>query len=382
ILPDAPNAEATPADVAILLDMSGSMIHPDSSPGTQRIKLEGAISAINEFIDAVNQESNLNVRIGLAPFATGGNEFRVTEQSLEDNFFESNNPDLKQKIEQLANQRINGSTNLYAPLETTVNYLRKQASLNGNISNSLVENNEPSNPVNNNARQLVIIVLSDGFHNYDRDTENTQFEQLRYLLKPPDPQIPRVTVHTLGYGESLAEIYQSSRCRDFQLTEEQLTNDETIISEQIIDRLRDNCQRLDNLNTLGIDESKIRIDEFIVDRPRLRQIANVTGGIHQFPDNAEEVAQSLIKFLETLREYQLEYDQPGADRATKHEAQIVVKELSSQVVDYRICNIGCPPLQTVERLKLAVVAVIIFAAIGIFPFIKWSQQLRQNRDND
>jgi len=369
ILPSAPNAKTTPADVVIMLDMSGSMRYPDSSPGTRRIKFEGAINAINEFIDAVNREPNLTVRIGLAPFAAGGNEFRVTNKSLEANFFDSNNPELKKKVEQLAGQTIDGSTNLYQPLETTVNYLRSQ----------LPANSSPSNALDNSqSRQLVVILLSDGYHNADRGTEANQFEKLRYILKPSDSQIPRVVVHTLGYGESLKEIYQTSRC-NLQLTEEQLTQDQIVIQENIIDKIINNCQRSDNYAT-SLDESGVRIDQFIVDQPRLRQIANLTGGIHQFPDNAEEVAESLIKFLGTLREYQLEYNQPGADRATKHQAQVLVKvnELASQAVDYRICNIGCPPLKPMERTWLALAALTMFGLMGVFPFMKWSQRLSQD----
>ena len=369
ILPSSPDAKTTPADVVIMLDMSGSMKYPDSSPGTKQIKFAGAINAINEFIDTVNREPNLTVRIGLAPFARGGNEFIVSNKSLEGNFFESNNPELKNKVQQLANQDTNGSTNLYQPLETTVDYLRSQVPVNSN----------PSDAVDNSqSRQLVVILLSDGYHNYDRSTEANQFDKLRYILKPSDSQIPRVVVHTLGYGESLQEIYQTSRC-NIGLTEAQLTQDSIIIQEKIIDQVINYCQRLDNSET-SLDESRVRIDQFIVDQPRLRQIANLTGGIHQFPDNAEEVAQSLIKFLGTLREYQLEYDQPEADRATKHQAKVLVNNLTSNAMDYRICNIGCPPLKERDRTLLALAALTMFGLIGVFPFIGWSQRLHARRD--
>ena len=357
IIPTSSDAKTTPADVIIMLDMSGSMQHEDSS---RRIKFNGAINAINKFIEAVNREPNLTVRIGLAPFGEGGNEFKVTNKSLPENFYPSHSPKLKEKVEQLSNQTLSASTNLYQPLNTVVNYLRSQVVPNSNNPNS-TNNPEP--------KQLVVILLSDGYHNYDRDTEETQFNRLRDILKPQDQKIPRVTIHTLGYGESLKEIYNSSRC-NMKLTEEQLTQDNIILKEKVIEQIIGNCRRFN---------SKIPIDQFIVDQPRLRQIANLTGGIHQFPDNAEEVAESLIKFLGTLQEYQLEYDQPEADRATKHQAKVLVKNLTSNAMDYRICNIGCPPLKEGDRTLLALATLTMFGLIGVFPFIGWSQRLRKER---
>ena len=349
-------AKTTPADVIIMLDMTGSMKHSDSS-GT--IKFKAAINAINKFIDAVNNKPNLTVRIGLAPFGEGGNEFKVTNKSLEENFYSSQSSKLKEKVEQLSNQTLSASTNLYKPLTTAVEYLRDTGFSNSGNNNS-TNNRDP--------QQLVVILLSDGFHNYQRDTEETQFNRLRDILKPQDQKIPRVTVHTLGYGESLKDIYNNSQC-SLKLTEAQLTKDDIIIKDKVIEKIINNCRRV---------SSKISIDEFIVDQPRLRQIANLTGGIHQFPDNAEEVAESLIKFLETLQEYQLEYNQPEADRATKHQAKVLVKNLTSNAMDYRICNIGCPPLKEGERTLLALGTLTMFGLMGIFPFMKWSQRLRQD----
>ena len=213
----------------------------------------------------------------------------------------------------------------------------------------------------------MVIVLSDGFHNHERETEEIQFERLKNILQPQDSQIPKVKVHTLGYGESLTEIYNISTC-NLEFTEAQLTEDETIIEDKVIDQIIDNCEH-----------PRIRIDQLIVDQPRLREIADSTGGIHQFPDNAEEVAQSLIKFLESLQEYELEYKQPDADRATKYQAKVLVKGLTSNAEDYRITNIGYEPLEFKTRGLLILVALVAFGVIWVLPFFLWSQKLRAER---
>ena len=358
ILPTDTRAKTTPADVIIMLDMSGSMKFRDSSPGRRRIKFKGAINAIYKFIDAANDNPNLTVRIGLAPFGKGGNQFTVSNKSLDANFYPSNSEKLKEKIEELANEKISASTNLYQPLETAVKYLRNSVELTS-------DNNNKTD--NYQSKQLVVIVLSDGFHNHDRETEEIQFERLKKILQPQDSQKPKVKVHTLGYGESLKKIYNSSKCK-IKLTEPQLTEDKTIIQDKVIDQIIENCEH-----------PRTSIDQLIVDQPRLRKIADLTGGIHQFPDNVEEVAQSLIKFLESLREYELEYKQPDGDRATKYQAKVLVKGLTSNAQDYRITNIGYEPLEFKTRGLLILVALVTFGLIGVRPFIKWSQKLRAER---
>ena len=358
ILPTDTSVKTTPADVIIMLDMSGSMKFRDSSPGRRRIKFKGAIDAIDKFIDATNEKPNLTVRIGLAPFGKGGNQFTVSNKSLDANFYPSNSEKLKEKIEELANEKISASTNLYQPLETAVKYLRNSVELTS-------DNNNKTD--NYQSKQLVVIVLSDGFHNHDRETEEIQFERLKKILQPQDSQKPKVKVHTLGYGESLKKIYDSSKCK-IKLTEPQLTEDKTIIQDKVIDQIIENCEH-----------PRTSIDQLIVDQPRLREIADSTGGIHQFPDNVEEVAQSLIKFLESLREYELEYKQPDGDRATKYQAKVLVKGLTSNAQDYRITNIGYEPLKFKTRGLLILVALVTFGLIGVLPFFLWSQKLRAER---
>ena len=358
ILPTDTSVKTTPADVIIMLDMSGSMKFRDSSPGRRRIKFKGAIDAIDKFIDATNEKPNLTVRIGLAPFGKGGNQFTVSNKSLDANFYPSNSEKLKEKIEELANEKISASTNLYQPLETAVKYLRNSVELTS-------DNNNKTD--NYQSKQLVVIVLSDGFHNHDRETEEIQFERLKKILQPQDSQKPKVKVHTLGYGESLKKIYNSSKCK-IKLTEPQLTEDKTIIQDKVIDQIIENCEH-----------PRTSIDQLIVDQPRLRKIADLTGGIHQFPDNVEEVAQSLIKFLESLREYELEYKQPDGDRATKYQAKVLVKGLTSNAQDYRITNIGYEPLEFKTRGLLILVALVAFGVIWVLPFFLWSQKLRAER---
>lgn len=360
ILPKAEGAKATPADFIILLDMSGSMKYPDAQ---QVKKLDGAINAIREFLNAVERE-NLSVNISLVPFGESGagcpnkdGILTVTEQKIKSNFLPATDNQLKTQLNDLAKVNVCAATNLYAPLETAVKYLNNESVTNGNSST-----NEPIK------KQLAVILLSDGFHTYKRATESLQFEGLKKILQQ---SAPYVTVHTLGYGESLSELYKKSLCQRL------------IIPEELsVDALIENkCQQEDNPNTVDIDESKINISEFLVDQPRLEEIAKLTGGIHQFPDNAQDVANSLITFLESLREYELIYKQPGADQATLHHSmvKIIPNNLTSGPVDIRMGNMDYVSLNLTERLYLMAGVLILFVLIGALPFMQWSRYLKQEK---
>jgi len=367
-LPTSDRAEVTPADVVILLDMSGSMRHNDSSPTNPQNKLNGAINAIQAFINTANQEK-LPIKVSIAPLGYGCNlqesNFEVTAESLKENLLSVNSNKLKQQLEKYAKTEVCASTNLYEPLETAVTFLREENPL---------ANTETTNE--NFEKQLVVILLSDGFHNYQRETEAEQFEQLKNVLE--DEEEMPVTVHTLGYGESLLNLYNNSRCSNLQLTEKQLTNDETIKTEKLIEQVAQKCTRRDNIKTGEINESQIDISEFIVDQPRLKEIALLTGGVHQFPDNADAVAKSLIDFLESLRQYELRYIQPGAERANRYftKVRIVPKDLASNEIPIRICNIGCPPLKLEQRFAFFLGTLIIFGLAGVLPFVQWSKKLK------
>lgn len=86
-----------------MLDMSGSMKFRDFSLGRRCIKFKGVINVIYKFIDAVNDKLNLIVRIGLVFFGKGGNQFKVSNKSLDVNFYLFNSEKLKEKIEELVN---------------------------------------------------------------------------------------------------------------------------------------------------------------------------------------------------------------------------------------------------------------------------------------
>lgn len=367
-LPTSDQAEVTPADVVILLDMSGSMRHNDSSSTNPQIKLNGAINAIQAFLDTANQE-NLPINVSIAPLGYGcyktESNFEVTPQSLKENLLPVNSSNFKQQLEKYAKTEVCASTNLYAPLETAVTFLREENPL---------ANQETTN--NDFDKQLVVILLSDGFHNYQRETEAEQFTKLKNVLEAQN-QTP-VTVHTLGYGESLLNLYKNSNCDKLKLTEEQLTNDETIKTKKLMEQVANKCTRKDNVKTKEINESDINIQEFIVDQPRLKEIAILTEGVHQFPDNADAVAKSLIEFLASLRQYELKYIQPGAERANRYftKVRIVPKDLASNEIPIRICNIGCPPLKLEQRFAFFLGTLIIFGLAGVLPFVQWSKKLK------
>lgn len=372
ILPKSINAKITPADVIILLDMSGSMKHQDSR---QTKKLDGAIDAIEQFIEEANRE-NLPINVSIVPFGYGCTNnlfanFQVTEKSIKNNLIEATSKKLKRQLNQLRTTEVCAATDLYNPLTIAVKYLRSQ-------SLPIVEKSDSATDIESETptKQRAVILFSDGFHTYERPTEKQQFEQLKNLLQQQDSQ---VTVHTLGYGESLSELYSNARCGNTTFTEQELTDNKVIERENIIDKIIEKCQRKDNPQTSDINESKIEISEFIVDKPRLTEIAEVTGGIHQFPDNAEAAAKSLIDFLESLREYELTYQQPGSDRATQHETVVRVtsQNFASDPIFIRMCNFGCPPLRSPERVIILIGTFVLFILVGILPFIQWMKKLKE-----
>ncbi|HBE20767.1 MAG TPA: VWA domain-containing protein [Cyanobacteria bacterium UBA11149] len=332
--------------VAILLDMSGSMKQKD----TARVKkLDGAVNAIRGFINLVKAE-NLPVDISIIPFGEGCNHsYQVTTKTIEDNFKSASNSELEKQLDELAKVPVCAATNIYQPLTETVKYLR---------------NRFPPSPSEIDAQdkplpKLSVILLSDGFHVY-RNNEPQQFENVINLLK----QNSQITVHTLGYGESLAHLRNRAICFKY-IPDDRLT----------VDDVANGCR------LPGSD-----IQEFIVDEDRLKKIAQTTGGIHEFPEDAEAVAKSLKTFFTTLREYEIIYQQPGSDRATIHPTKIEINSpdrgintLQSETENIRMSNFIYRALTFTQRLPLLILTVFI-GLVGVLPFIQWSKKLKQQSD--
>ncbi|MCL1463935.1 vWA domain-containing protein [Argonema galeatum] len=328
-----------PAKLVMLLDMSGSMNNEDSG-GTK--KLDGAVGGVREFINEVKGD-NWDVRISLVPFGEGcKNSFTVNEIIIDKNFSPSWSPDLNLELDKLAKVDVCAATNIYQPLEEAVKYL-------GNLQQ---DPNDKSPPP-----RLAVILLSDGYDVVnDRSDESERFDRLLEVFQ----QYPKVTVHTMGYGEKLKELRDRIRCN-----------------------LSDNELTVDNLKKCRSD-----IDSYIVDEPRLKQIAEATGGINAFPANAAAVADTLRKFLSTLREYEIEYEQPGARRSGNYEVTVSVNSPSRRLTNvrsdrkpYRLDTFDYIALPLSERLPI--LGSILMLGLGtMIPFIWWSKQLKDSSFRD
>lgn len=346
-------SQPDPAYIIILLDMSGSMKHEDSG-GVK--KLDGAINAIREFINLAKAD-NLPAQISIVPFGEGGEScqygYQVNEKNLEDNFLEATDSGLEKQLNELINVPVCASTNIYQPLAKAVSYLGKPNRFYQPASDINSEDKPPP--------KLAVILVSDGFHVSNRLNEQQQFQSLINVLKKNS----QVTVHTLGYGESLSQLRHRAICSS-SLLNEQLT----------VDNVSSYCR------LRGAD-----INEFIVDQPRLKEIAQATGGIDEFSADAKAVAESLKKFFTTLREYEIIYQQPGADRATIHTTKVFsnssergLNNLVSDDKNIRMGNFLYSSLPLSSRIGLFAFSILLGLA-GLIPFMRWSQALKEQAES-
>jgi hypothetical protein len=334
-----------PARIVILLDMSGSMIRQDAS-GIK--KLDGAISAIRGFISLVRKE-NIPAKIAIVPFGEGKLEkcnYNVNQETIKSKYLEASNQQIDEQITQLARTNPCAATNLFGPLKEAVTFLGED-----NISQDIQENSiQP---------RLSVILFSDGFHN----TKNDTFES----LAPVFQKYPLVKVNTLGYGEPLKNL--KNRTTDCQgITDEQL--------EQI------------NI-TYILSRCKIpgdTIEGFIVDQPGLKEIARLTSGISEFPNDAKSAVNSLETFFKSLREYEFQFRQPGADEGEKYQVMVEVDVPSRQIKsqsalqDFVIPTFGYQKLPLFPD-RLAILAGTLAALAGsVLVFRNWSRKLREESD--
>jgi hypothetical protein len=362
-----------PADIVILLDMSGSMGHPVSSQkdgGTT--KLKGATNAIKKFL-ATLREQKLPFNVAIVPFAfktTGGCRYTYDVKShiLKENLLPVTSEKLDTKLNELSGTAVCGATNLYKPVETTVEYLGDRKRLE-EIDKDSWQNNpfvkwftQSEEGSKTPSRKLAVILLSDGFHVYERKTEKKQFDSLKQTFKDH----PSVTVHTLGYGESLKDLRDRAICKHS-------ISDQKLESDQGIELLSSQC-------SLG---KKIDINEFIVDENRLKEMAQLTGGIPRFSENDQEVAESLTTFLTSLREYEVTFNLPDSDRGSTHQVLLIIndpqrnlKGITSSPSKIVMTNFVYKFLPPYQRFLILGITVIV-GGIGIFAFKLWSQHLRK-----
>lgn len=356
-----PEKQRNPDDayVVVLLDMSGSMGNDDSSDIP---KLKGAVQAIENFIDQVSNE-NLPVKVSLVPFGYRGASrcnylYEVDKQTIESNspFLSVTDDKLKLKLKQLSQVPVCAQTNLHQPLVAASSYLKEQIS---QVESNLDPENAPH-------PRLTIVLLSDGFETvflrsdgYGQ-TSDEQFKGLKKFLQ----QEPQVTVNTFGYGIPLHELQKQASCLVF------IPNDQ--LSPETVRRY---CRLPDR-----------DIVNFIIDEPLLRSLAKATGGIYQLSSDANAVAESLADFLTTLREYELEYRQPGADGGTRHTTVVQVSSpdrnlnLSSNSVAIRMPFIY-KVLRLPERLGILGFTILV-GLVGTLSFKRWSKMLKEQADRN
>ncbi|MDJ0581076.1 vWA domain-containing protein [Crocosphaera sp.] len=336
-------AKPDPTYLVILLDMSGSMKHKDDS-GVK--KLRGAVDGVQVFLEAIEAQ-NLPVEIALVPFGEGcDNNYRVSQEIIKENLESSPYPETKSYLNNLAKVKVCASTNLYQPLTEAVEFLGNEERFQADSSEIVP--------------RLGVILFTDGFDaDPNRNREEKRFQELKNII---EEYSSKVTVHAMGYGESLSTVYNRATC-DYNLSKER----------QTVNNLLEWCR---------ISGQDIR--EFIVDEDRLQEIAQTTpGGISRFPRNAQEVIDSLNKFLTTLREYEITYQQPNAEKAGSYETQVIVNSethglvnLASNTKTIRFKNFSYQPLPWWVHL-LFLIATIIIGKVGINQFKEWSEDLKQ-----
>ena len=373
------DAVPPPAWIVILLDMSGSMGKPDSRGTT---KLKGALEAIKQFkntiADRVANAPDENVpRIAIVPFGKPGPNcagFPISQDEL-DKFFPATDFKLQNHLNFLGTQVPCASTNLYEPISKALRLL-------GNEQDSrfyFPEDSPKPKP------KLSIVLLSDGYHTEPREEED--FNSLKLSIR----QHPDIIIHTLGYGLTLEELgkkYNLGRPatrQDINWTDNlQKPSSGTKDSEKEPgnkDNLTSDNKAIQKVDgkEVKIPKGKVPADEF-VDQERLKEIAQLTGGVSEFSGDAETVANKLQIFLNSLLgEYEINYIQPNADRGSKHEIKAIVnldnKSIESNVLPYSIPVFGRTlPLNV--RLGILFTTFLIMGIAGAFPFWIWSNRLK------
>ena len=328
--------ESTPPPVwiVVLLDMSGSM----ESKSQNTRKLDGAINAIRQLIK-VSAERGKNTQIAIVPFGESGPScsqgYPIDQKSL-DNFSAARDAKLTTYLDNLQAQTPCASTNLYEPLKKTIRFL-------GNSENTNFYPPEDSGKIQ---PRLSIILVSDGYHN--KGNEAQEFQKLSSLLNRNN----NIIIHTLGYGltpKQLGEKYNLGRA----------------------------ATRAD----IGKGSGKVPDTEF-VDKQRLAQIANLTGGIAEFSGNAEVIADNLQLFLNSLLgEYEITYTHPNAERGSKHQVQVVVNSQGGEPVEslpkgYTIPVFGRSLPLPVRIAMLSIILLLVLLG-GVLPFYLWGKRLKQ-----
>lgn len=323
-------SQPPPAWIVVLLDMSGSMLSPDSSGKT---KLDGSIEAVNQFIEILAKRGG-NTQVAIVPFGEGNEKcqgYQVNNQTL-DRFFSPTDLNLTKFLTDLANTKPCASTNLYQPLEEAIKFL-------GNNQDSRFYLTEEQQNKGELEPRLSIILLSDGYHN--RPNEAKDFAKLTEKLE----DFNNIIVHTLGYGLTSQEL-----AKKYKLPKAVTRED--------------------------INKKRVPEEEF-VDEKRLAEIAQKSGGIFEFSGDAEDIANNLRLFLNALLgEYEITYKDPNPERGSIHEVTVEVADIKSEPKSYNIPVFGRTLPQN-TRLLIFCLTILNLGLFGILPFYLWGKFLKQ-----
>lgn len=352
-----------PAWIVVLLDLSGSMKQQDSGGYT---KLKGAVKAIRQFVQ-LSAKRGGNTQIAIVPFGESGHNcegYTVNENTL-DKFFPAGDFKLQNYLDYLAGLTPCAATNLYQPLDEAVKFLGNQEDSRFHIPESIEESEDLATP--EPQPRLSIVLLSDGFHN--KPYKERDFERLTRLFQ----RHPEIVVHTLGYGltpEKLAEKYSEKL---EQLAQEKNEKDQIAKRRSATD---------DSANEKLIEQLIKIAPEEVVDRENLAEIAQLTGGIAEFSANANDIAESLQVFLNSLLgEYEITYTEPNAERGSKHSVSVIVDSAESQSKSYSI-NVFGRSLSRPIRISMIVFTLLLLGLGGILPFQMWAKKLKYEGIDD
>ncbi|PZO46899.1 MAG: VWA domain-containing protein [Phormidesmis priestleyi] len=328
-------SEATPppAWVVVLLDFSGSMLQPDSSG---EAKLDGAIGAISKFRETLGDRAG-DTQVSIVPFGVGGaNNCSSREANAEtlNRFSSVNDAKLEIFLENLLKLKPCASTDLYSPVIAAADFLTDPTDPRFNVPE---DSNEPE-------PRLSIILLSDGFHNNGSITKTEAMDRLKQITS----NHPELTIHTLGYGLSPVELQQKY-----------------VLSAPA---------------TISDVGKTVPAEEF-VDQQTLKEIANLTGGIHEFSGNAAKIAADLQLFLDALLgEYEIDYIEPNPERGSKHTVQVVVNDSGSEAVSTPkpyITEVFGRSLPPSVRASLLALTLLVMGLAGGIPFLYWAKGLKK-----
>ena len=372
LLPPSQQRNPDPAVIIVLLDVSGSMTSPDSS-GNE--KFVSALDAIERFSGWL-QQSNLRetTYLAIVPFNVGIGSCKdrvVTSEILANTLVPVTNAGfIGQELDNLASITPCGATNLYSSVANTVNFLRQEfLSANGiNLSqySQLKTTDKP---------RLVIITFSDGYDTESRNhgQESEQFQALNSLIKDS----PAITVHTLGYGESLETVINRPDVKNkngrFSTCSDVVTPADLRASNSPLDLVLENCY-------LDSEKSDQILAQLLVDAPRLEQMAG-DRGIYRFPRTASEVQEAFEDFFNSLRQYEIEYYQEDAQEGQKYQIEVSLNPEhplapAQNTTEFLFSNVILRPLPPLQRYGIFVITIAILGIV-IYRFVKWSSQQRQ-----